>query len=238
MKSLIMTICLCVLLVAAGSASALPAIQDNGFGTANLPLSTVPYRNIDERLLIIDGLPPGTTIAFDTEMLPLNIISSPPDVSWQVDSFFDVFTELSLDGTGSLAGYHRDITIPSGAASVHWGPRTPGNPVQNISADWNQLQMQIIGDPDFDLLRITGGTNFGLPSPGHTTLTQLAGGNWAVDSFFDITYRIDFVGAPGSLLGGRSGSTTGTIRMAATPEPTTMALLGLGSLVMLRKRKA
>jgi hypothetical protein len=51
-----------------------------------------------------------------------------------------------------------------------------------------------------------------MPSPGHTTLTQLPGGNWAVDSFFDITYRIDFVGSPGGALGGMSGSTTGTIR--------------------------
>jgi hypothetical protein len=52
-----------------------------------------------------------------------------------------------------------------------------------------------------------------LPSPGHTTLTQLPGGNWSVDSFFDITYRIDFVGKAGGPLGGMSGSTTGTIRM-------------------------
>jgi hypothetical protein len=36
-----------------------------------------------------------------------------------------------------------------------------------------------------------------------------------VDSFFDITYRIDFVGAPGGQLAGMSGSTTGTIRMRA-----------------------
>jgi hypothetical protein len=38
-------------------------------------------------------------------------------------------------------------------------------------------------------------------------------GNWNVDSFFDITYRIDFIGAPTGPLAGRSGSTTGTIRM-------------------------
>jgi len=71
------------------------------------------------------------------------------------------------------------------------------------------------GDPDFDLLRIVAGTDFGLPSPGHTTLTRLGppGSNWAVDSFFDITYRIDFVGRVGGALSGMSGSTTGTIRM-------------------------
>ncbi len=55
---------------------------------------------------------------------------------------------------------------------------------------------RLLGDPDFDLLRITAGGDFGMPSPGHTTLTDLGGGNWNVDSFFDITYRIDFVGQP------------------------------------------
>ena len=33
-----------------------------------------------------------------------------------------------------------------------------------------------------------------------------------MDSFFDITYRIDFVGAPGGPLAGRTGSTTRTDR--------------------------
>jgi hypothetical protein len=58
-----------------------------------------------------------------------------------------------------------------------------------------------------------------MPSPGHTTLIRLPNGNWNVDSFFDIEYRIDFVGAPGGPLSGRAGSTTGTIRMGpASPR--------------------
>ena len=43
----------------------------------------------------------------------------------------------------------------------------------------------------------------------------MPGSPFAVDSFFDITYRIDFVGRPGGALAGHSGSTTGTIRMVA-----------------------
>jgi hypothetical protein len=89
--------------------------------------------------------------------------------------------------------------------------------VQSFDTDMFRLFGQITGDPDFDLLRIVGGTDFGLPSPGHTTLTQLPGGQWAVDSFFDITYRIDYVGAPGGPFAGMSGSTTGTIRMGTGP---------------------
>jgi hypothetical protein len=46
-------------------------------------------------------------------------------------------------------------------------------------------------------------------------LSRLPGGDWNVDSFFDLTYRIDFAGAAGGPLGGFSGSTTGTIRMQA-----------------------
>src|SRR5207248_156912 len=102
---------------------------------------------------------------------------------------------------------------------------TPGNPVQSFDTDMQGIQGQLpAGDPDFDLLRITAGSGFGLPSPGHTTLTRQPSGNWAVDSFFDITYRIDFVGHPGGHVGGMSGSTTGTIRMVATPTPPPLAI--------------
>ena len=36
-----------------------------------------------------------------------------------------------------------------------------------------RLQGELFGDPDFCTFRVTGGTDFGLPSPGHTTLTDL-----------------------------------------------------------------
>ena len=90
----------------------------------------------------------------------------------------------------------------------------PGDAVQDFDADLFSLTGQIFGDPDFDTLSITAGTNAGLPSPGHTTLTRLGppGSDWNVDSFFDISYQIDFQGAPGSVLEGLSGSTQGTER--------------------------
>src|SRR5439155_25477940 len=102
------------------------------------------------------------------------------------------------------------------------GPRLLGSSVQSFDTDMYGLQGQLPpGDPDFDLLRITGGSGFGMPSPGHTTLTRQSSGNWNVDSFFDITYRIDFVGHPGGALGGMSGSTTATIRMGTGVTQTT-----------------
>ena len=68
------------------------------------------------------------------------------------------------------------------------------------------LQGAIFGDPDFDLIQIRAGTNFGLPSPGATTLTELPGGDFQVDSFFDVFYEIEFVGEPGSDLEGFAGT--------------------------------
>ena len=69
------------------------------------------------------------------------------------------------------------------------------------------------------MLRIVAGSAFGLPSPGHTTLTSTGGGTWNVDSFFDMTYRIEFVGCKGSLLDGLAGTTQATIRMQTSTKP-------------------
>ena len=74
-------------------------------------------------------------------------------------------------------------------------------------------EAQIFGDPDFCTLSIEAGDQLGLPSPGHTSLTAKPNSIFTVDSFFDITYRIDFQGCPGSALEGFGGSTIGTVRM-------------------------
>ncbi len=204
-------------------------VSDNGGGTVTLPPAGCAYLSADEVHMIIDGLPPGTTI----ELAPIhqnfichegggnNVCSFglPPGVCEQLGGSLgghrDCFNsdgDFEINGTGTLAGFNRSVSIPL-ACEIHTGPRTPGDPVQSFDTQMFRMFGQITGDPDFDLLRIVAGTDFGLPSPGHTTLTQLPGGNWAVDSFFDITYRIDFVGKPGGPLSGMSGSTTGTIRM-------------------------
>jgi hypothetical protein len=205
-------------------------VPDNGTGTATLPPQGCGYEDPSDDLRIVDGLPPGTTVemqevlsSFSCPAMGAVCSFAPPIPGVDCDQpggslggeqeCADGVFALNLTGTGSLAGYARALNLPVGFES-HAGPRTPGMPVQTFDTDMFRLFGQITGDPDFDLLRIVAGTDFGLPSPGHTTLVQLPGGNWAVDSFFDITYRIDFVGAPGGPLAGMSGSTTGTIRLA------------------------
>ncbi|MCP4166137.1 MAG: hypothetical protein GY759_09620 [Chloroflexi bacterium] len=52
-----------------------------------------------------------------------------------------------------------------------------------------------------------------LPTRTMLTFAPSGPGDFAVDSFFDITYQIDFEGAPGSQLDGMSGSTIGTVNV-------------------------
>ena len=223
-------------LVSVGTSSpsqATPCVApDNGSGTATLPPAapsascTTGYEPPSDVFRIIDGLPGGTTIEIDGEQTSFACAAGgvcsfavTPGVDCDEaggslggeKECADSVLHSTLTGTGTLTGFSRMLDIPL-SVEIHAAPRTPGSPVQSFDTDLFRLFGQITLDPDFDLLRVVGGTDFGLPSPGHTTLTQDPGG-WWVDSFFDITYRIDFVGAPGGSLAGMSGSTTGTIRM-------------------------
>jgi hypothetical protein len=186
---------------------------DVGIGTVYLPPVTCGYEaGPQERMMIIDGLPPGTTIEITPTLHTITNFSVTPGGTLGGEIYaFDAYLRMEMVGTGSLVGYNRDIELPV-QGEIHAGPHTPGDPIQVFPTDFFQLQGSLFGDPDFDTLTLTAGTGFGLPSPGSTTLTKLPSGDFAVDSFFDISYRIDFVGAPGSVLEGLSGSTTGVVR--------------------------
>ncbi len=179
-------------------------VPNNG-GTANFPPACPNgYRG---PMKIVNGLPASAQINIDARLTNFNVTFTGPggSLGGQVQQFSSTL-QLTLSGTGSLAGYNRFVSMQV-QCETHTGPRTPGQPLQSFPTDMFRMQGQLpAGDPDFDLLRITAGTAFGMPSPGHTTLTQQAGG-WAVDSFFDVTYRIDFVGHPGGAVSGLSGST-------------------------------
>jgi hypothetical protein len=187
---------------------------DRGDGTITLPPLHARYMGLTDDAPIIDGLPPGTTI--ELEMILKEFYCDPADgcgqpggaLGGEVESFTAVM-DLVLRGTGSLLGFQRELSLPA-TVETHSASRILGPHIQRFDTDMASLAVALHGDPDFDTLTIIGGSNYGMPGPGETTLTPLGaggGGGFHVDSFFDIHIQIDFVGAPGSVLEGMAGIT-------------------------------
>ena len=184
-----------------------------------------PITNINEPIVTTD-LPPGSSIEV-VECVVLDMTHTPVTVGGMLGGdtqTCNTQVQVHLRGTGPLAGYDAMKFIPL-VIQIDSAPRPYFAPFQSFDTRLIMVQGQIPpGDPDFDLLRITGGDMFGMPSPGHTTLTQLPGGQFSVDSFFDITYRVDFVGHPGGPFTGMSGSTTRTqhVQIGQSNPPLTL----------------
>ncbi len=226
-----------------GATAAPLCIASNSGGTAEVPALGCPFLSEPDPFKIEGGLPPATTIEIEVEILPLTLVSSGPGGSLGGDfniSEFDIV--LTMSGTGLLAGFFRTVNT-SGDFETHYAPRTPGNAVQSFASDIFLLDATLFGDPDFDTLTLSAGSGNGLPSPGSTTLTRLGGigTDFDVDSFFDVSYEISFVGAPGGQLDGLSGTTQDVARIQqGVPEPSTVLLLasGLAALAVRRRRRA
>jgi hypothetical protein len=186
---------------------------DDGTGTVALPADG-PYTSPnDEPLVASEGLPPGTSIEFRATFDSFFDIAVAPGgkLGGEIITFSAIMS-IDVTGTDLLSGFNRFLS-PQVEIELHTAPHPP-QPVQQIPIEIVSMDLTgggIFGDPDFDMLKIEGGSNYGLPSPGHTTLSRLGppGSDFQVDSFFDIDYRITFVGALGSVLEGMGGMTEG-----------------------------
>lgn len=121
--------------------------------------------------------------------------------------------QVRLFGVGTAGGWTRTLFVPM-TCTIDSDVRPYGANVQSFPNSIFAIHGQISGDPDFNQLSFYAGVNFGLPGPGHTTLTRLLpGGNWNVDSFYDMTFRIDYFGTSFGVLHGQSGSQTRTAHL-------------------------
>lgn len=231
-----------------------PCEVDDTGGTVILPPEGCEYLTADEVHMIIDGLPGDATIEFapihkdficgeaayfcDEPPPGLMCETAGGSLGGNTDCSFSTL-EFQVTGTGSLAGFSRFISIQT-LTEISTAPRTPGDPVQDFDTEIHQISGELFGDPDFCVLRIRAGDAFGLPSLGHTTLTQLPSGRFDVDSFFDIHYEISFQGCPGSILEGFGGTTLAHVRMETginnpldVPSSSRWGLMALAGLLVL-----
>jgi 2-hydroxychromene-2-carboxylate isomerase len=123
-------------------------VPDNGGGTADLPPAGCGYTSQSDDLMIIDGLPQGTTIRIPSELRSFSCPAVPgstwvctfPSPTPGVDcsqgtpaggerSCADSVLAMHMVGTGALAGFVRDI--PLGVSfEERLDPRAPGAPLQ------------------------------------------------------------------------------------------------------------
>ena len=125
-------------------------------------------------------------------------------VEYGIDSFFDVFTELIIE----------DDSLPGTFAT------------EIVSMSLSGAPLPVAGG---NLLRIS--PNPSLSSQGGHNITDIGGGQYHIDSFFDVFTEL-------SIDGGQSWIPINEpMRITGTPEPATICLLGLGGLALLRKRR-
>lgn len=131
---------------------------------------------------------------------------------YHIDSFFDVFTELSVDGGRSFPAesffdvfVEVDITRNSTTGTF-------ATEIVSMSLSGNAPQA---GVPD-----IRAGSGYTQPpSCGEASVTDLGGGLYHIDSFFDVFTELSVDGGESWVAGGTlGGPTPGTVRMRTYPD--------------------
>jgi hypothetical protein len=130
---------------------------------------------------------------------------------------FDSTLQVTVVGSGELQGFKRTVSL-SLACEAHSGPYDQGARIISFETDMMRIEGELEGDEDFASLRIVGGTANGFPSPGQLTAVDQGEGFYMVDSMFDMSFQVEYVGAAGGALDGFAGSFEGTATMRTSGE--------------------
>lgn len=212
-------------------------LPDNGSGTVDLPPAGCSYLSPGNFHAIVNSLPPGTQLEVNvTHRGFTNITRTPGGALGGEIEQFDSEVRLEIHGRGTLVSYDRVVVLPGVPVEIHTAPKQPGEPYQTFDSDLRSIVAEISPgdlDSDFQLLRITAGTDNGMPSPGSTTLVETN----SFDTFgkFDVAYQIEMIGRAGGPLAGLSSTTTGTVTMGTpgtAPEAAPLPALSTRGLVV------
>jgi hypothetical protein len=153
-------------------------------------------------------------IFYEIDRLP-----PPPPGSSQVQSFFDVFTELELTGpSGTPSGIRESPT----RQTLRLNGLPPGEPVlRTFDTEMLQLDMNLGGGIHLRESPTRA-------SQGLTSIRQLPGGGYAVDSFFDVFTELSVDGGQTWWEGSNSMQLVG----GPLPEPTSSLVWFVGYLVV------
>jgi hypothetical protein len=146
----------------------------------------------------------------------------PPGGGAAISSFFDIYTEVSLNG-----GMYWQTYLTHGQGSWLFMELAGGPPTRTFGAEMTSMTISGGDLPSGVLIRESPT----LQSQGLTTLTAIGGGNYDCDSFFDIWTEISTDGALSWRPSGQS------MHMIGTPEPATLSLLALGGLALVARSR-
>ncbi len=109
----------------------------------------------------------------------------------EVDSFFDVFTELTLGGGGAGLA---DTIVARLSGPVQLRVTADDRSDATGTFDTEIIAMSLSGDVGGIHIQI--GVNPTMPSAGATTITEVGDGRYQIDSFFDVFTELSIDGGP------------------------------------------
>jgi hypothetical protein len=144
--------------------------------------------------------------------------------TYNIESFFDVFVDLEVGGTTYTPTSPGQIEFSMTCVSDESGIRTFDNELLRVSTSGGGFNLFITDD-------IVLRESPTIASTGQTVITDIGGGMYSIDSFFDIYTELSVDGGQTWTPGDKA------MRMVLYPEPATVLLLGLGSIALLRKHR-